>query len=538
MHKRIFVWAGLIIAIVSVAAGSSFAVTGKSDAKVLKMVIGAEPPSLDPGLATDTTSSNTLYSIMDPLVKLGNDPSLKPVPNLASSWEVKGTNVTLHLRKDGKWTNGDPVTAQDFVWSWLRTISPELAADYAYQFFGIAGAEAYNSCDAAKADCNALKAKVGITAPDKYTLKIKLTSPQPWFIQLLSHHAFLAVHRATVEKYGEKWTEPGNIVTDGPFALTAWKHDASLTLTKNAKFRDAKSVKLDRVEQQIIPDGTTALNAFEAKNVDINTNTPNPADVPRLKKTSTFHIYQALGTYYYGFNVRNISDVNQRRAMSAAIDRKAITKFITQTGQVPAYSFTPSKIAGGNVIDAHHWISPVHDTAKAKAFMAKVKNPKKSIALFHNNSPAHAKIAVAVQAFWQKDLGLNVTIRVQEWKQFLEFLGPPPNEAVDVFRLGWIGDFPDAYNFLQLFTCKSGNNHSNFCNAKYDALINKAVTAPNTDARYKIYQQAEDMLTGPNGDLPIMPIYWYTYTANVRENVKGFSINLLDQWDLSKVDIT
>src|SRR5206468_310802 len=168
---------------------------GKSDAKVLRMSIGAEPPSLDPGLATDTTSSNILLNIMDPLIKLGPPPALKPVPSLASSWDVKGTDVTLHLRKDAKWTNGQPVTAEDFVWSWLRTISPELGADYAYQFFGISGAEAYNSCDAAKADCNALKAKVGVSAPDKYTLKIKLTSPQPWFIQQLAHHSFLAVNK-------------------------------------------------------------------------------------------------------------------------------------------------------------------------------------------------------------------------------------------------------------------------------------------------------------------------------------------------------
>src|SRR3954470_20285590 len=143
---------------------------------------GAEPPSLDPGLATDTTSSNVLLNIMDPLLKRDSK-TLKPVPSLAQSWDVKGATVTFHLRHDGKWTNGDPVTASDFVYSWKRTLSPELGADYAYQFYGIKGAQEYNGCDAKKDDCNALKAAVGVSAPDKYTLKVKLVAPQPWFIQ-------------------------------------------------------------------------------------------------------------------------------------------------------------------------------------------------------------------------------------------------------------------------------------------------------------------------------------------------------------------
>jgi len=537
MRKRTIVWAGLIIAIVSVAAGSSFAVTGKSNAKVLKMSIGAEPPSLDPGLATDTTSSNLVLNIFDPLVKLGPPPALKPTPSLAQSWDVKGTDITLHLRKDGKWTNGQPVTADDFVWSWLRTISPELGSDYAYQFFGIVGAEAYNSCDASKSDCNALRAKVGISAPDKYTLKVKLTAPQPWFMQQLAHNSFLAVPKATVEKYGTKWTDPSNIVSNGPFNVASWKHDASITLSKNAKFRDAKSVKLDSVEAQIIVDAGTALNAFEAKNTDIDDTGFNPTDIARLKKMPEWKNFQALGTYAYGFNVRNIPDVNQRRAMATIIDRQAITKFVTRLGQQPATSFTPSKIAGGNVIDAHAFLPKVHDDAKAKAFMAKAKNVKKDINLFINNSAGHPQIATAIQAYW-KPLGLNVTIRQMEWKQYLQFIGPPPNEAIDVYRYGWIGDFPDAYNFLTLWTCKSGNNSTNWCNPKFDALLAKALNTANTEARYKVYQQAEDLLTGPNGDMPLFPIYWYTNPVLIRGNVHGFFINPMYQYDLTKVSVS
>jgi oligopeptide transport system substrate-binding protein len=533
--KRWAWWAGAAALIAITVAGSAIGATG-AKTQVLRESIGAEPPSLDPGLATDTTSANIILNIMEPLVKLGPAPALKALPAAASSWSVKGKVVNLKLNPAVRWTNGQPVTSADYVWSWLRTISPELGADYAYQFYGIQGAEAYNGCDPGKANCNALKNKVGVKAVGKYGLRVTLTSPQPWFIQQLSHHSFLPVNKAVVTKYGNKWTEPQNIVTDGPFKLSAWKHDASITLVKNTKWRNAGSVKLDRIQLSIITDASTALNAFKAGNIDVDSTGLNPVDVKDLKKTAFLKTYKALGTYYYGFNVKNISDVNQRRAMSFAIDRKAITKYITQLGQVPARGFTPPGIAGGPTILKNAFNPPTHQTAKAKAYMALVKNPKKDIHLYINNSPGHINIATAVQAFW-KELGLNVQIKVQEWKQYLEFLGPPPNSDVDVYRLGWIYDYPDAQNGLVLWTCGSGNNNTNWCNKKYDALIAKANNTPNANARYLIYQQAEDLISSPKGDMPLMPIYWYTYTNLQHQNVKGYTINPMDQTTYSAVSI-
>lgn len=535
--KRWAWWLAAASLVAIIVAGSAVAATGAKKAQVYREAIGAEPPSLDPGLATDTTSANILLNIMEPLVKLGPAPALTPLPAAASAWTVKGNTVTLKLNPSVRWSNGDPVTSADYIWSWLRTISPELAADYAYQFFGIKGAEAYNQCDPAKTSCSALRSAVGLKAIGKYGLQVTLTSPQPWFIQQLSHTSFMAVHRKTVEKYGNKWTEPKNIVTDGPFKLTSWKHDASITLSKNTKWRSASSVKLDRVELQIITEGATALNAFKAHNVDVSTVGLNPVDVKAMKKTPFLKIYKALGTYYYGFNVKNISDVNQRRAMSFAIDRKAITKYITQLGQQPARGFTPPGIAGGPTILKNAINPETHQTAKAKAFMAQVKNPKKDIQIYVNNSPGHIAIATAVQAFW-KELGLNVNIKVQEWKQYLQFLGPPPNADVDVYRLGWIYDFPDAYNGLVLWTCNSGNNNTNWCNPKYDALVNKATKTPDAAKRTLVYQQAEDLISGPKGDMPLMPIYWYTYSALTHGNVKGFTINPMDQTDYTKVSMS
>jgi oligopeptide transport system substrate-binding protein len=536
--KLLSTCASAILLVLAVAAcgGSDEGASGGKKAANQEFTVnwGTEPPSLDPGLATDTTSSNILLNIMDPLVKL--DENLEPTPSLAESWDVSpnGKTVTFHLRTDGGWTNGDPVTAQDFEYSWKRTISPELGADYAYQFYGIVGASEYNAC---KANCAALRDRVGVTAVDDSTLRVQLTSSQPWFIQQVAHHSFLAVHQATVEASGAKWTEAENIVTNGPFKLAVWNHDARIDLTKWADWRDAGSVSVDRVNGLMLTAGTTALQAFEAGDVDVTQNIP-PTDLPRLKGTPEYSQYPGLGTYYYGVNLKNVPNANQRRAMSLAIDRRAIIDHITQAGQVPATGFTPAGMPGFETINPDsEWLPPQADLARAEQLMATVPNPKRELTLFVNNDPAHQSIAVAIQAQWKK-LGIDVKLRVQEWAQFLEFLGPPPNSDVDVYRLGWIGDYVDAMNFLELWTCDSGNNNANYCDPEYDRIVAEARRTPDDQQRYELYAQLEQKLVGPDGAMPTIPIYWYTYTALERESVKEtFNFNLLDQVDLTKVEV-
>jgi len=536
----------LCLALVAAGCGgggsSSGTTTGTSGAAAsggtLSVAIGSEPPSLDPGLATDTTSAYVVENINTPMIYLGPSPDLKPEPGLAASWDVKGPAVTLHLRNDVKWTDGTPVTANDVVWSWLRTISPQLGADYAYQFYGIKGAQEYNACkpSAANQQCDTLKNKVAITAPDKSTVKIELTSAQPWFMQQLSHTSFVPVNKASVDKWGEKWTEPGHIVTDGPFNLTQWKHDASLTLVKNPDWYDASRVKLDKVDLKIITEGATAEQAFAAGDVDVNDTGWPPADTARLKSQDTYHQFPSLGIYYYGFNVKNITDVNQRKAMALAIDRTAITQHITQKGEVPATAVSPEGIPGAKTIDQDKFLSPTADLTEAQKYMAKVPNPVKDITLVFNNAPGHKEIAIAIQSNWKK-LGLNVTLKQQDWPQFLQFLGPPPNPSVSVFRNDWIADFPDDINFLSVFECKSGNNSTNWCNPKFDDLLKQATATPDTAKRYELYRQAEALLTGPNGDMPIAPIYWYTFTDQQAPNVHGYTANPMYTTDLTKVSI-
>lgn len=549
--KTLWLWLALLVssfALLAAGCGgddesSSGATTESGGAEAANQEItvnwGTEPPSLDPGLATDVTSSNILLNIMDPLVKLGDD--LEPVGAAAESFETSddGKTVTYVLRDGLKWTNGDPVTAHDFEYSWKRTVSPELGADYAYQFYGIVGAQEYNSCDPKKDKCDALADKMGVKAVDDKTLEVKLTSPQPWFIQQSAHTSFLAVNKKAVDQFGDKWTEPANIVTNGPFKLDSWEHNANINLVKWDGWRDADKVKLTRVNGRMITDGTTAVQAFEAGEIDVLYQGLPPDEIARLKETPEYDQYPGLGTYYYGFNVKNITDVKQRRAMSLAIDRQSIIDNIAQQGQLPTTGFTPKGMPGFDELNPDSpWQPPNADMEQAKQLMGEVANPKKNITLYINDSPGHKDIAVAIQAAW-KELGITSTIKQQEFQQYLEFLGPPPNADVDVYRLGWIGDFVDAINFLDLWTCKSGNNNTNYCNKDYDAVIQKAKNTLDTDARYKLYGEAEDILGGENGDMPVMPIYWYTYVNLERENVKdSFSVNLLNQTDLTKVVVT
>ena len=490
---------------------------------------------LDPGLATDTTSAKLVLNIFDPLVKLDDD--LNAVPSMAESWDVNGPNVVYHLRSGSKWSNGDPVTAKDYEFAWKRALSPELGSDYSYQLYGIKGAVEYNECEK---NCASLRDKVAVKATDDQTLEVTLTSTQPWFIQQSAHSVFLPVHQKTVEQFGERWTRPQNVVTNGPFKVESAQPSASITLVKDPNWRDADSVKLERVEGKIIVDGTTAVQSFEANEVDVLDEQLPAAETPRLKDTPEYELYPGLGTTYYGFNVKdNITDINQRRAMSLAVDRQSIIDNITQANEKPADSFTPNGMPGKEQVvpSASPWTPASGDLEKAKEFMQKAQNPKTKITIYTNEGAPNKEVAEALQSMW-KQIGIDSTIKILEWQQFLEFLGPPPPKAVDIYRLGWVGDFVDDINFLELWTCDSGNNNTGFCDKSYDSLVAKAKQTPDNGKRFGIYKQLEEKLTGQNGALPFIPLWYITYPNLERESVKDtFQINLLDQVDLTKVEI-
>jgi ABC-type oligopeptide transport system substrate-binding subunit len=537
MKKRsktvLLLGAALALAVFLTACAGGDDDGGQAADGVITVNWGTEPPSLDPGLATDTTSSSILLNLMDPLIILG--PDLEPQPSLAESWETSqdGKTVTFTLRDDGRWTNGDPVTANDFEYAWKRTISPELAADYAYQFFGITGATEYNSCEK---NCDAMKDKVGVHAMNDRTLEVELTSAQPWFVQQVAHTSFLPVHQATVEQFGERWTEASNIVTNGPFELASWEHNSRIDLVKSPEWRGADEIQLERVNGRMISEGTTAVQAFEADEVDATVGGLPPEEMSRLKALPEYAQYPSLGTYYYGVNVENVPDMNQRRAMALAIDRRSIIDNVAQADQLPASGFTPQGMPGFDTLTPNSEFLPeTADPERAQELMGQVSSPVTDVTLVINDAPGHREIAVAIQDMW-RDLGINLEIQQQEWAQFLESIGPPPGKNIDAFRLGWIADYVDAMNFLELWTCDSGNNSTNYCNEEYDQLVDQARATPDNAERYELYGQMEELLFGPDGEMPVLPIYWYTF--NHLENasiIDTFGINQLGQIDLRDV---
>jgi oligopeptide transport system substrate-binding protein len=302
-------------------------------------------------------------------------------------------------------------------------------------------------------------------------------------------------------------------------------------------WRDAADVSLTSVPGKIIVDGTTRVQAFESGEIDtLDGGGLPPDEIARLKDTPEYESYPALGTYYYGFNIKNISDIHERRALSLAVNRQEIIDQIAQADQIPATGMSPQGISGFDTINPDSpWTPAAGDLDQAKDELSQAASPKTDINLFFNDSPGHKEIATAVQAQW-KELGISTTLKQQEWAQYLEFLGPPPNDAVDVYRLGWIYDYPDAINGLDLWTCDSGNNNTNYCDKSYDDLVAQARETPDDSARYDIYAQLEDKLFGQDGALPILPIYWYTYPNLEKLSIKDtFNINPLDQFELTEV---
>lgn len=457
-------------------------------------------------------------SIMDPLVVLRGR-SLKPIPHLASGWTVSGGGkiYTIRLRRTGRWTNGLRVTAHDFEYSWKRELDPKLAAGYAHIMYGIKGALAYNTC---KRNCARLRDRVGVKAVGDYTIRVTLQQPRPWFPQLLAHNVFFAVPRGTVERYGAEWTDSSHIVTNGPFRLAKWRHDASIELTKWHAWRGAGRISLERVEMPMIASGTPAVQAFQAGDVDaLSTQMLGPPYISRWKGKPEYYKSPQLATNYLGFNLKKVRDVDQRRAMAMAIDRRALVDQAILSG-TPADGFTPKGIPGFESIAPHSRFLPVRgNLPAARALMRNVAHPVRKITLYYPNAPGVKEGAVAIAAMWQP-LGISTTLNQQPFNHFLQFLGPPPNADVDTYSFGWVYDFPDAINGLEVWTCGSRNNNTNRCNKRFDSLVAHARPVQDPEIRYRLYRGIEQSMFGPNGDIPLIPLYWGTNVSLVDKRIR------------------
>ena len=494
---------------------------------------GAEPQGIDPHLVTGVPESHIVRALFEGLA-VKNPITLEPEPGVAERWEISpdGTVYTFFINPQAKWSNGEPVTASDYVWSWERALHPETGSLYAYMLFPVVNAEKFAS--GAIDDF----AEVGIKSLDAQTLRISLNAPTPYFLQLMDHYSTFAVHPETVLKFGGMsdrftlWTRPENIVSNGAFTLKEWSLNRQIKVEKNPHYWDKSSVALEGVYFYPTENVVSEERMFRSEQLHVTQGIPL-GKIPNYRAVQNSPYVQApyLGTYYYLINTKKppVDDVRVRKALSYSIDRDTLTRTVLRDTAIPAYSITPPDTLGYNPPKLFSF-----DPEQARALLAEAGYPDgqgwPGLEITYNTNEDHRKIAVAVQQMWKDELGIDVSITNQEWKVYLNTVS---QGEFQVARRGWIGDYVDANNFLDLFLANGGNNNTGYANAEFDDIIlNQAPKAASREERYQLFFQAETMMMQ---EMPIIPFYTYTSKRLIHPSVSGIYPNIMDSLNLKYV---
>ena len=486
--------------------------------------LGTEPPSLDWSLATDHVSFNVISNLMVGLTEFDKD--LKPAPVIAKSWDLHegGRRIVFHLRDDVLWSDGRKVRAQDFEYSWKRLLDPKTASEYAYILFDIVNAQQYHEGKIAEA------AQVGVRAIDDSALEIRLRHPASYFLAITTFEVTFPQRQDVIEKFGPSWTEPANIVTNGPFLLSSWKHENEIELSANAGFFRGKPA-IDKVRMFMVNEKTTALAMYEQGQLDFADNKSIPIfEKERLSKQRGFKRVPQLRGYYYGFRTDRtpFHDARVRQAFMMALDRNVFPS-ILHGGQIPAPSWIPPGMLAHNAK-----IGLPFNPVEARRLLREAGYPDGKgfppVVLSYNTEEDHKLVAEAAQGMWQRNLGVVVQLENQEWKVYLKQL---QNDPPALFRLGWGADYPDPDNFMKLFTANSGNNNTRWKNKKYDQLLEQAARELDVKKRSQLYNAAQKILC--ETDLPIMPLFWEAESTLLNPHFTGLEFNSMARMDLRHV---
>ena len=496
--------------------------TKLADVQQLVKGNGSEPATLDPHKTEGTVESNILRDLFEGLVASG--PKGEVLPAMAESWETKDNkHFVFHLRKDAKWSNGDPVTAHDFEFAFKRAVDPKTASPYSW-YLEIPTIVNASEIIAGKKAADTL----GVKAVDDYTFEVQLEKAVPYFVSMLSHTTTDPVPKKVIEKFGDKWTQPGNMVSNGAYVLQDWVVNERVDVERNPNYWNNAKTVINKVTYLPIQSTNAELNRYLAGEVDLTYNMPierfkqMKKELPNEVKVSGY-----VGTYYYQYNFKHkpFDDVRVRTALSYAIDRNVIADKVMGKGETPGYTLVPDFVDGFKpVAPAWSKLTQAERDAKAKELLTEAGfGPGKPLKfeLLYNTDDNHKKVAVAVASMWKK-LGVQVSLVNQEWKTYLE---TKKQGQFDVGRAGWIADYNEASSMLDLMQTTHGNNDGKYSNPAFDKLMNESRNQVDADARNKLYVQAEEILAK---DMPIAPIYQYVTSRMVKSYVGGYPANPLD----------
>ncbi|MBV7407788.1 peptide ABC transporter substrate-binding protein [Maritimibacter sp. DP1N21-5] len=483
-----------------------------------------EHSSVDPQVVEDVTGSEIVRDLFEGLMNQDADGNL--VPGVATDYDVSEDKMTytFHLREDAKWSNGDPVVAGDFVYAWNRAADPALASPYQW-FIELMSIEGASEIIAGTAEPGTL----GVTAIDDRTLEVKLTAPLPYFPYMTTHATTFPAPQSVIEEFGEDWTKPENIVSNGAYVLTEHLPNERSVRERNEMYWDNENTVIERTVALVINDENVALTRYLAGELD---RTEIPAgQYPKMAEEYPDEAtsFPRLCNYYYTFNVSEsgpeaFKDVNVRKALAMAVDRDIIVEKVMQGGQPPAYTFTPAAVAGFEP-PALEWASMTQADrdAMAKELLAEAgygpDNPLE-FEMVYNTSDDHEKVAVALSQMWKSKLGVQATLANMEWKVFLEERG---NQNFEMARGAWCGDYNEASTFLDLLDSESGYNDGKYNNARVDELLEEAKTADDTGP---IYTEVEQILYD---EMPVIPIYHYAGVYMLDTDLGNWPVNNVEQ---------
>ena len=494
----------------------------------LVFVNGAEPETLDPAIITGQPEGRVVNALFEGLCAY--DENGQAVPGVAERWEISpdGKTYTFHLRADAKWSDGRALTARDFVASWKRALTPETGSQYNYQLFPVKNAQAF--AEGKISDFS----QIGASAVDDRTLVVELENPTPYFIQLCAFSTLHPVPVALIERLGDDWVKPGNLIGNGAYTLEDWRINDRISLKKNPHYWDRHNVQLETIDVLPIADANVAFNFYASGLADLlmDKGLAPPALLDDLKRRSDFHAAPFLGIYFLRYNCERgpFRDERVRRAFSLAVDKKRIVEKITRAGELPAPGFVPPGIPGYVGTEGLPF-----DPAEATRLLAEAGYPAgkgfPNARYLYSKSELNEAIAVELQSLWRETLGVTVNLERQEWKVYLNSLSLLD---YDIARSSWVGDYPDPNTFLDMFLTGGGNNRTGWSSADYDALIAEASRELDPSRRFDILRRAENLLVQKS--MPVCPIYYYL-GIQLYDPAKlgGLRANVLDEHPLRRI---